>query len=199
MKITRCWRLSRSLLCFASRSRLCWWLALRGYGCSFGVASGWYKFGLFSIIVSFCFQEKLEYIIVYRIFVLFRSTCGLVYMVINQLIVIVDNANTATTVAVVFSVLLLIIAVVLFIGKGCRLQVWRTVNNRYVFYFRIRINWTMGFGRNQEFRWATHRNSKNAICYTSLNELEVISSSFVQMVRTFKDIYLKLYDGISFR
>ncbi|XP_065073389.1 uncharacterized protein LOC135697556 [Ochlerotatus camptorhynchus] len=80
-----------------------------------------------SIFALFCFaftimlvigikREKLEYIIVYRIFVLFRSTCGLVYMVINQLIVIVDNANTATTVAVVFSVLLLIIAVVLFVG-----------------------------------------------------------------------------------
>nr|XP_029734469.1 uncharacterized protein LOC109400578 [Aedes albopictus] len=80
-----------------------------------------------SIFALFCFafaimlvigikKEKLEYIIVYRIFVLFRSTCGLVYMIINQLIVIVDNANTSSSLVVVFSVLLLIVAVVLFIG-----------------------------------------------------------------------------------
>ncbi|XP_021697809.1 ADP,ATP carrier protein 1-like [Aedes aegypti] len=80
-----------------------------------------------SIFALFCFafaimlvigikREKLEYIIVYRIFVLFRSTCGMVYMIINQLIVIVDNANTSSSFAVFFSVLLLIVAVTLFIG-----------------------------------------------------------------------------------
>ncbi|XP_062550237.1 uncharacterized protein LOC134214986 [Armigeres subalbatus] len=61
-------------------------------------------------------KEKLEYIIVYRIFVLFRSTCGMVYMIIYQLIVIVDNANSASTFAVVLSVLTLILAMALFIG-----------------------------------------------------------------------------------
>ncbi|XP_053686789.1 uncharacterized protein LOC128736337 [Sabethes cyaneus] len=61
-----------------------------------------------SIFALYCFafaimlvigieKEKTEYVIVYRIFIIFRSICGLVYMIINSLIVIVDNANAGST------------------------------------------------------------------------------------------------------
>ncbi|XP_055628691.1 uncharacterized protein LOC129770088 [Toxorhynchites rutilus septentrionalis] len=61
-------------------------------------------------------KEKIEYIIVYRIFVIFRSICGLVYMFINSLIVIVDHANTASTGKAVVGVLLLIVAIAICVG-----------------------------------------------------------------------------------
>lgn len=79
-----------------------------------------------SIFALFCFafsimlvigikKEKIEYIIVYRIFVIFRSICGLVYMVINYLIIIVDQANSDPTGKVILSVVLLILAILVYI------------------------------------------------------------------------------------
>lgn len=81
-----------------------------------------------SIFALFCFafaimlvigieREKIEYIIVYRIFVIFRSICGLVYMVINSLIIIVDQGNDPSgTGKVVLGVFLLLLAIVLLVG-----------------------------------------------------------------------------------
>lgn len=80
-----------------------------------------------SIFALFCFafaimlvigieREKIEYIIVYRIFVIFRSICGLVYMVINSLILIVDNGNDPSTGKVLLGVFLLALAIVLLLS-----------------------------------------------------------------------------------
>ncbi|XP_055538847.1 uncharacterized protein LOC129726169 [Wyeomyia smithii] len=80
-----------------------------------------------SIFALYCFaytimlmvgieREKPEYVIVYRIFVGFRSICGLIYMIINSLIVIVDHANAGSTGKAVLDGLVLIAAVVIFFG-----------------------------------------------------------------------------------
>ncbi|XP_055609473.1 uncharacterized protein LOC129756588 [Uranotaenia lowii] len=68
-------------------------------------------------------REKIEYIIVYRIFVIFRSICGFVYMLINSLIIIVDLANTSSTGSAMFAGLLLILAIALF-ASIITLELW---------------------------------------------------------------------------
>ncbi|XP_058829997.1 uncharacterized protein LOC131689142 [Topomyia yanbarensis] len=73
-----------------------------------------YCFAFAVMLVIGIEMEKIEYVIVYRIFVISRSICGLIYMVINSLIIIVDHANAASTGKMIFGIFLLILAMVIF-------------------------------------------------------------------------------------
>ncbi|XP_058463425.1 uncharacterized protein LOC131437830 [Malaya genurostris] len=73
-----------------------------------------YCFSFAVMLVIGIEMEKIEYVIVYRIFVISRSICGLVYMVINSLIIIVDHANEASTARTIFGIFLLIVAMIIF-------------------------------------------------------------------------------------